>query len=93
MEGLERLIGRSIGGKVTTSVKMERTTHSKLNAQPSTFSNVLLEANTQLCIAQNLSSAPKNYSDFGINWPGLELLRHVEIFTTINVFYHTDEES
>ena len=52
MEGLERLIGRSIGGKVTTSVKMERTTHSKLNAQPSTFSNVLLEANTQLCIAK-----------------------------------------
>ena len=52
MEGLERLIGRSIGGKVTTSVKMERTTHSKWNAQASTFLNVLLEVNTQLCIAK-----------------------------------------
>ena len=38
MEGLERLIGRSIGGKVTTSVEMERTTHSKSNALALAFS-------------------------------------------------------
>ena len=48
MEDLERLIGRSIGGKVTTSVKMERTTHSKSNARA--FSNVLQEPNTQLVL-------------------------------------------
>ena len=52
MEGLERLIGRSIGGKVTTSVEMERTTHSKSNARALAFSNVLVEANTQRCIAK-----------------------------------------
>ena len=37
MEGLERLIGRSIGGKVTTSVEMERTAHSKSNAASQMF--------------------------------------------------------
>ena len=34
---LQRLIGRSIGGKVTTSVEMERTAHSKSNAASQMF--------------------------------------------------------
>ena len=70
MEGLERLIGRSIGGKVTTSVEMERTTHSKSNARALAFSNVLVEANTQLCILPKSGLAPKTYSGFGIDWLG-----------------------
>ena len=91
MEDLERLIGRSIGGKVTTSVKMERTTHSKSNAQASTFSNVLLEANTQLCITIIWAALQRTILILeSIGWD--KNLYSVKIFLMIIVFY-TDEES
>ena len=63
MEGLQRLIGRSIGGKVTTSVEMERTTHSKSNARPSRMFYKNQIRNLFFC--QNLSLTD---SGFGINW-------------------------
>ena len=76
MEGLERLIGRSIGGKVTTSVEMERTTHSKSNAQALAFSQMFYWKQIHNFVyCQNRRLAPKCYSSFGINWPGSELLK------------------
>ena len=76
MEGLERLIGRSIGGKVTTSVEMERTTHSKSNALALAFSQMFhCKQMHNFVYCQKRRLASKSYSSFGINWPGSELLK------------------
>ena len=90
MEGLERLIGRSIGGKVTTSVEMERTTHSKSNALALAFSQMFhckQMHNFVYCQKRRVTS--KSYSSFEINWSGSELLKS---FLMIMAFF-TDAQS
>ena len=78
MEGLERLIGRSIGGKVTTSVEMERTTHSKSNARALAFSNVLVEANT--CILPKSGPRSKDLFWFWNPLAGIRTLTVLKSF-------------